>query len=182
MLSIMMLFRVGWWWFLKKEFKHQGRRWTRRPPRHLPLVKFDEKMLWKVAHHCRAGLTLSIDIVTPVLMPPWELISPEGAVEAPPNSASGPGRPDTTCTQPCASHVPGSSGNQGGGGGGEVRGRGCVWGAAKPLAPVDLSHSPTCIITSPGDPWSHKKPQILWSNHPFSLSHEKWSRKGDRLS
>ena len=65
--SIIMVFCVGQWWFLKRRLKHQRRRWTRRPLRYLPLVKFDEKMLCTVARHCQAGLTLSINIITPCM-------------------------------------------------------------------------------------------------------------------
>lgn len=34
-LSAMTCYHGGWWWLLKKEFKHQGKEWTQRPLRYL---------------------------------------------------------------------------------------------------------------------------------------------------
>lgn len=108
----------------------------------------------------------------------WEFISPERAVEIPPGSASGPGSPDPVC----ASHILGSSGNS------QREDWRCKW--AWGMYEEELRLSP--LLTFPTyphcnhpaqvmfkGPWSHEKPQMLWSNHSFPLTDEKQPKKED---
>lgn len=151
---------VNWWLLLKKEFKHQGREWMRKPIRSLSIPKMSgEKSLQGFSWRSGRAMSVCWHHLHPLLTF-WEFISPERTVEIPPGSASGPGSPDPICAWPCASHILGSSGNSQRG---DWR---CKWawgmhGEEQRLSPLltfpthpHCNHPAQVMVR---DPWNHEK-------------------------